>query len=113
MRKAFILDMAEESLTFLPLEAQKTLCLTRKKVNVHIDITTAVHFTFFYCFQGIARLQRQQQIVDEVKLALKPFFRRGEITKDGYKLIMKKSVEKVGCFFRFPRYMFSNQFKIN
>lgn len=44
---------------------------------------------------GIARLQRQQQIVDEVKLALKPFFRRGEITKDGYKLIMKKSVEKI------------------
>lgn len=84
-----------------------------EKVNVHIDITTAAHFTFFYCFQGIARLQRQQQIVDEVKLALKPFFRRGEITKDGYKLIMKKSVEKVDCFLRFPRYMFNNQFKIN
>lgn len=44
---------------------------------------------------GIARLQRNQQIVDEVKLALKPFYRRGEITKDDYKLIMKKSVEKI------------------
>lgn len=44
---------------------------------------------------GIARLQRQQQIVDEVKLALKPFFRRGEVSKDDYKLIMKKSVEKI------------------
>lgn len=54
-----------------------------------------------YLFQGIARLQRQQQIVDEVKLALKPFFKRGEVSKDEYKLIMKKSVDKVRslCFF--------------
>lgn len=44
---------------------------------------------------GIARLQRQQQIVDEVKLALKPFFKRGEVSKDEYKLIMKKSVDKI------------------
>ena len=51
------------------------------------------HFHFF--FQGIARLQRHEQIVDEVKLALKPFFKHGEITKDDYKLIMRKSVEKV------------------
>lgn len=48
-----------------------------------------------YVFQGIARLQRQQQIVDEVKLALKPFFKRGEVSKDEYKLIMKKSVDKI------------------
>ena len=54
-----------------------------------------------YLFQGIARLQRQQQIVDEVKLALKPFFKGGEVSKDEYKLIMKKSVDKVRlfCFF--------------
>ena len=45
--------------------------------------------------QGIARLQRHEQIVDEVKLALKPFFKHGEINKDDYKLIMRKSVEKV------------------
>ena len=45
--------------------------------------------------QGIARLQRHEQIVDEVKLALKPFFQHGEINKDDYKLIMRKSVEKV------------------
>ena len=59
------------------------------------------YFVFCFClfvcffFQGIARLQRHQQIVDEVKLALKPFYRQGKITKDDYKLIMKKSVEKV------------------
>ena len=51
--------------------------------------------TFFKFVQGIARLQRHQQIVDEVKLALKPFYIQGKITKDDYKLIMKKSVEKV------------------
>lgn len=44
---------------------------------------------------GIARLQRHEQIVDEVKLALKPFFRHEEITKDEYKIIMRKSVEKI------------------
>ena len=59
------------------------------------------YFVFCFClfvcffFQGIARLQRHQQIVDEVKLALKPFYIQGKITKDDYKLIMKKSVEKV------------------
>ena len=52
-------------------------------------------FLTSFIFQGIARLQRHEQIVDEVKLALKPFFRRGEITKDDYKVIMRKSVEKV------------------
>lgn len=50
---------------------------------------------YFFSLQGIARLQRHEQIVDEVKLALKPFFKHGEITKDDYKLIMRKSVEKV------------------
>ncbi|XP_073245794.1 splicing factor, arginine/serine-rich 19-like [Porites lutea] len=44
---------------------------------------------------GIARLQRHHQIVGEVKLALKPFYRQGKITKDDYKLIMKKRVEKI------------------
>ena len=49
----------------------------------------------FLSLQGIARLQRHEQIVDEVKLALKPFFKHGKINKDDYKLIMRKSVEKV------------------
>ena len=60
--------------------------------------TLILFFVFaclFFFFQGIARLQRHQQILDEVKLALKPFYRQGKITKDDYKLIMKKSVEKV------------------
>lgn len=35
-----------------------------------------------------------------MKLALKPFFKRGEVSKDEYKLIMKKSVDKV-CLFCF------------
>ena len=61
-------------------------------------------FVFFF-FQGIARLQRHQQIVDEVKLALKPFYRQGKITKDDYKLIMKKSVEKVCEMFVLEDYL--------
>ena len=73
-------------------------------VKLILDQPVQTLILFFVCvclfvccffFQGIARLQRHQQIVDEVKLALKPFYRQGKITKDDYKLVMKKSVEKV------------------
>ena len=72
--------------------------------------STNADFVFCFClfvffFQGIARLQRHQQIVDEVKLALKPFYRQGKITKDDYKLIMKKSVEKVCEMFVFEDHL--------
>ena len=71
---------------------------------------TLILFFAFVClfvcfFQGIARLQRHQQIVDEVKLALKPFYIQGKITKDDYKLIMKKSVEKVCEMFVLEDYL--------
>ena len=74
-------------------------------------VQTLILFFVFVClfvclfFQGIARLQRHQQIVDKVKLALKPFYRQGKITKDDYKLIMKKSVEKVCEMFVLEDYL--------
>lgn len=71
-------------------------------MRIWAQVTKANVDSFLSFCQGIVRLQRQQQIVDEVKLALKPFFRRGEITKDDYKLIMRKSVEKV-CGILIPR----------
>ncbi len=52
-----------------------------------------------------ASFQRQQQIIYEVKLALEPSYHRGEITKDDFKQITKKSVEKV-CGKLFCMYMY-------
>ena len=41
------------------------------------------------------RLQRNQKISDEVSEALKPFYRYKEITKEQYKQIYKRAMEKV------------------
>lgn len=57
-------------------------------------------FVFFmqFCFflQGIERLKRKQLISDELKEALKPFYRHKEISKDDYKYIYGRAFEKVG-----------------
>lgn len=39
--------------------------------------------------------QIQEKAVNEVKNAIKPFYQRKEITKDEYKEIVRKAVEKV------------------
>lgn len=39
--------------------------------------------------------QIQEKAVSEVKTAIKPFYQRKEITKDEYKEIVRKAVEKV------------------
>ncbi len=51
--------------------------------------------------QKSARRLRYEQILDEVNLALKPHFKRGNLTKDDYKEIMKNSVKKVCGFITF------------
>lgn len=43
----------------------------------------------------LQKLHRQERVVEEVKLALKPFYNKKHISKDDYKLIMKKCVPKV------------------
>lgn len=45
--------------------------------------------------QYIKKLNRQERVVEEVKIVLRPHFRRKYITKDDYKEIMRKSVSKV------------------
>ena len=48
-----------------------------------------------YSSQGIARLSRIQQIADEVRLALKPYYKQSVVNKEEYKNIMRRAVEKV------------------
>lgn len=46
----------------------------------------------------LQKLHRQERVVEEVKLALKPFYNKKQVSKDDYKLIMKKCVPKVSVF---------------
>ncbi|NWU92487.1 PHRF1 protein, partial [Upupa epops] len=41
------------------------------------------------------KLHMQERAVDEVKLAIKPFYQKREITKEEYKSILRKAVQKI------------------
>lgn len=41
------------------------------------------------------KLHMQERAVEEVKLAIKPFYQKREVTKDEYKDILRKAVQKV------------------
>ncbi|XP_077049375.1 splicing factor, arginine/serine-rich 19-like [Agelaius phoeniceus] len=43
----------------------------------------------------LKKLHTQERAVEEVKLAIKPFYQRKDITKDEYKDILRKAVHKV------------------
>ncbi|CAG02388.1 unnamed protein product, partial [Tetraodon nigroviridis] len=46
--------------------------------------------------QYLKKLHMQERAVEEVKLAIKPFYQRRDINKDEYKEILRKAVQKVG-----------------
>lgn len=46
--------------------------------------------------QYMKKLHVQERAVEEVKLAIKPFYQKREVTKDEYKDILRKAVQKVG-----------------
>ena len=45
--------------------------------------------------EGIERLQRREAICEEVKKALKPFYKYKEISKESYKYIFSRAAEKI------------------
>ncbi len=49
------------------------------------------------------KLHMQERAVEEVKLAIKPFYQKRDITKEEYKEILRKAVQKVNVW----RWMFS------
>lgn len=52
--------------------------------------------TDFFCyFQFLKKLNRQERVVEEVKLSLKPHYTKKHITKEEYKDILRRSVPKV------------------
>ncbi len=50
---------------------------------------------FVLYFQFLKKVQRQERIVEEVKLVLKPAYNDRRITKEHYKEILRKTVPKV------------------
>ena len=64
----------------------------KEKVNSY-------HYLFFlfktFSLQFLKKVQRQDRIVEEVKLILKPAYNDRKITKESYKEILKKAVPKV------------------
>nr|XP_013798524.1 PREDICTED: splicing factor, arginine/serine-rich 19 [Apteryx mantelli mantelli] len=45
--------------------------------------------------QYLKKLHTQERAVEEVKLAIKPYYQKKEITKDEYKDILRKAVHKI------------------
>lgn len=58
-------------------------------------ILLLMHLLYFPS-QYMKKLHMQERAVEEVKLAIKPFYQKREITKDEYKEILRKAVQKVG-----------------
>lgn len=54
----------------------------------------------FFIYFLLKKQQIQDKAINEVKTAIKPYYQRKEITKDEYKEIVRKAVEKVRFFGR-------------
>ena len=50
-----------------------------------------------FCPQYLKKLHMQERAIEEVKLAIKPYYQKGDITKEEYKEIVRKAVQKVGA----------------
>lgn len=60
----------------------------------------------FYSYkQYLKKLHMQERAVEEVKLAIKPFYQNRDINKEEYKDILRKAVQKVSqmAVFQKPR----------
>jgi len=69
---------------------------------LELDGTCTVGKCFFFFrndfsghFQFLKKLNRQERVVEEVKLSLKPHYTKKHITKEEYKEILRRSVPKV------------------
>jgi PHD and RING finger domain-containing protein 1 len=48
--------------------------------------------------QYMKKLNHQERVVEEVKLAIKPHYSKGKVDKVEYKEILRKAVPKVFCY---------------
>lgn len=82
---------------------KKKVC---RHVNTYCLLITQLHFVTIVAGSnsGIMCLIQdfQEQVVEEVKVAIRPFYASKQISKDQYKEILRKCVPKV--LSRFPSY---------
>merc|ERR1712200_386523 len=75
---------------------------SKKNVNMKVvddtELSSAVEMAVKEKF--LKKVQRQDRIVEEVKLVLKPAYNTRKITKDAYKEILRKTVPKI-CHSRY------------
>lgn len=94
-------SQALPSSTTQPTHHNKAQADSSKKEKVSVtNIFTKMFpccFLFFQpsCNSLFQKQQIQEKAINEVKTAIKPFYQRKEITKDEYKEIVRKAVEKV------------------
>ena len=50
---------------------------------------------YFWIFKHLKKVKFQEQVVEQAKQAIKPYYEQRQITKDEYKDILKKAVNKV------------------
>lgn len=48
-----------------------------------------------FLLKYLKKLNRQERVVEEVKLALKPYYSKRQVNKDEYKEILRRAVPKV------------------
>lgn len=65
-------------------------------------VCVILHYNYdiFFFVQFLEKLNRQERVIEEVKLVLKPHYNKKHITKEQYKDIMRKAVPKVNNFER-------------
>lgn len=59
------------------------------------QIKTRKFTDYLYISQFLKKLNRQERVVEEVKLVLKPYYNKKKINKEEYKEIMRRAVPKV------------------
>ena len=67
-------------------------------------------YFFFHHLQFLKKLNRQERVVEEVRLALKPYYTSKRISKGDYKEILRKCVPKVTLIASFSFKTFSEYF---
>lgn len=63
-----------------------------------MQVLILLNFAFL---QFLKKLNRQERVVEEVKLVLKPHYTKKHVTKEEYKDIMRKAVPKVNINLKF------------
>ena len=68
---------------------------SKKRYEESYHVIKKQIFAFLLNLQFLKKVQRQERIVEEIKMVLKPFYNKKKISKESYKEIMRKCVPKV------------------